>query len=352
MTDLFEQRLRNAARSLPTPDAPRAIIDRVLAERASGTRIILPASPPRSALRRWRSVGIIAFAAGIAALGLTLTSRATQRSSSVAAIDSVSSVERFFVQGMFPTNAFARTPPPAPGAPSVTGVDGATLGGRRFEYRIRYVDTSGRITPDGDGVVSLSEAQYEGTPAWRVTHLAHMSAASGQQRTTAETLYVTRRELRLLTRAVHEAPYRRYTQITIRQRFVGDSVVGEMSTDGGGHRPIARQLPRAFGPYLSDALAPLGLVGVRLSLDWRGSVSVVGWAVLPSDVFFPVTLSVVGEEKLSTPAGLVDCWKLRVSANPEQRTEWVRKSDGVAIRSRDESTPTAKGRREFILLNP
>jgi hypothetical protein len=69
-------------------------------------------------------------------------------------------------------------------------------------------------------------------------------------------------------------------------------------------------------------------------------------------VFYPVTLRVVGEEKLSTPAGLVDCWKLRVEAGPEQRTEWVRKSDGVAIRSRDESAPTAKGRREFILIHP
>jgi hypothetical protein len=169
---------------------------------------------------------------------------------------------------------------------------------------------------------------------------------------TSETLYVTRRELRLLSRVVHEAPYNRYSQITIRQRFIDDSVVGEMSTDGGVYRRIAHRLPAAFGPYLSDALAPLGLLGVRLVPGWRGSVSVVGWAVVANDVFYPVTLRVVGEEKLPTPDGIVDCWTLRVSAGPEQRTEWVRKSDGVALRSRDESPPTAKGRREFILLNP
>jgi hypothetical protein len=234
----------------------------------------------------------------------------------------------------------------------VTGVDAGLFGGRRLEYRIQFVDSAGRVTPDGDGLVTLAEAQYEGTPAWRVVHVAHTTASSGQRRTTAETLYVTRRDLRILARAIHEAPYRGYNQITIRQRFVGDSVVGEMSTDGGVRRPIARQLPDTFSPYLSDALAPLGLVGVRLSPDWRGSVSIVGWAVVPSDAFYPVTLRVVGEEKLSTSAGLVDCWKLRVSANQEQRTEWVRKSDGIALRSRDESPPTAKGRREFILLNP
>jgi hypothetical protein len=279
-----------------------------------------------------------------------MTSRLPHRSSGVAAADSVSSVERF-VQGVFPASAFAQTPPLAPGAPPVTGVDAASLGGRRFEYRIQYVDTAGRVTSDGDGVVHLSDALYEGLPAWRVTHLAHTTVSS-QKRTTAETLYVTQRDMRLLARAAHEAPYRRFSQINIRQRFVGDSVLGEMTTDGGVRRPIAQKLPGTFGPYLSDALAPLGLVGVQLSPTWRGSLSVVGWAVRPEDVFYPVTLRVVGDEKLSTPTGVIDCWKLRISANPEQRTEWVRKSDGVAVRSLDESPPTAKGRRQFILLNP
>ena len=352
MTDLFEQRLRDAARSLPTPDAPPSLIDRVLAERASGNRSILPVASPPRAFGRWRSATIVAFAAGVAAVAVMMVSRADPRSPSLAAADSVSSIEQFFVRGVFPANAFAQTPPPAPGAPPVVGIDGTALSARRYEYRIQYVDTSGRVTPDGDGVVSLTEAQYNGVPAWLVTHVARMTASSGQQRTTAETLHVTRKDLRLLARAVHEAPYRRYSQITIRQRFVGDSVVGEMSTDGGVRRPIARQLPVAFGPYLSDALAPLGLVGVRLSPDWRGSLSIVGWAVVPNDVLYPVTLRVVGEEKLSTSTGLVDCWKLRISAPPEQRTEWVRKSDGLALRSRDESPPTAKGRREFVLLNP
>jgi hypothetical protein len=81
-------------------------------------------------------------------------------------------------------------------------------------------------------------------------------------------------------------------------------------------------------------------------------VSVVGWAVIPDDVFYPVTLRVIGEEQLSTPAGAVDCWKLRLVAPPQQRTEWVRKSDGVAVRSLDESVPGPNGRREFILLTP
>jgi hypothetical protein len=351
MTDLFEQRLRNAARSVPTPDAPRSVIDRVLAERASGERLILPTEPRRSRLSHWRAVAVVAVAACLVAVAVTVTSRAPRRTSTVASADSISSLERFFAQGIFPANAFAQTPPPAPGAPPITGIDASAFGGRRFEYRIQYVDATGRVTPEGDGALNLAEAQYEGVPVWRVTHLVH-STASGQQRTTAETLYVTRRDLRLLARTVRVVPYRRFSHINIRQRFVGDSVVGEMTTDGGIRRPIARKLPGTFNPYFSDALAPLGLVGVQLSPTWRGSVSVVGWAVIPEDVFYPVTLRVIGEEKLSTHAGAVDCWKLRLVAPPQQRTEWVRKSDGVAVRSLDESVPGPNGRREFILLTP
>ena len=353
MTDLFEQRLRKAVRSLPSPEAPRSVIDRVLADRAAGARIILPAATTaRSASRRWRTMTMVGVAAGVAAVGLTLTLSAPRRSSPVAAVDSPSSSERLFVSsGVFPANAYAQTPPPAPGAPPLTGVNGLGLGGRRFEYRTQFVDSAGRVTPDGDGVVQFSDAHYEGAPAWRVSHIANVVSKAGQRRVMVETLFVARRDLRLLARSVREAPYLRFSQITIRQRFVGDSVLGEMSSDNGIRRPIARQLPAAFGPYLSDALAPLGLLGVPLSSRWRASVSIVGWAVVPTDVFYPATLRVIGEERLSTASGLVDCWKLRVVAGTQQRTEWVRKSDGLALRSRDESPPGPKGYREFVVTD-
>ena len=91
---------------------------------------------------------------------------------------------------------------------------------------------------------------------------------------------------------------------------------------------------------------------MRINKCWRGSVSIVGWAVISSDVFYPVTLRVVGEETLKTAAGSFDCWKLHVSAGSEQRIQWVRKSDGIALRSIDGAPPGPKGRREFVLVNP
>ena len=102
---------------------------------------------------------------------------------------------------------------------------------------------------------------------------------------------------------------------------------------------------------MSDALAPLGLVGVPLAAGWQRSLSILGWAVVPNDVVYPVSLRVVGEERITAPTGEVDCWKLEVVAGKERRTEWVRKSDGVGLRSFDHAL-TAKGHRHYDLLNP
>jgi hypothetical protein len=267
---------------------------------------------------------------------------------STAAVDTATSL---FTSGFFVSPAFAQTPPRAPGAPPIATFNPKVLDGKQFEYRIQFLDSTGRITPNGSGKIVSTRTQYEGVPAFRVSHTATISV-NNQQRALTETLFVDPTTLRLLGRSLSEAPYSHFSKISIRQRFVGDSVIGEMRTDSSIHRPIAQRLTPTFGPYISDALAPLALAGVTLSPTWRGSLSVVGWAVRPNDVFYPVTVWVVGEEALPSPSGPVPCWKLRVSAPPEQRVEWVRKSDGIAIKSRDDGPPSPQGRREFVLINP
>jgi hypothetical protein len=336
MTDLFEQRLRNAARSLPVPSAPPELIERVIAERAAGHRA--PGSPNTPMLGRRRALRITAVAAGIIIVGTLLTARTVAKKITPARItDSASSLERLFASsGVGPATAYAQTPPPAPGAPPITGMNGLLLGGRRFQLVSRDGDI--RVVPDS----------VDRIPAWRVEHLARLTSSAGQTRVEGETLLVRRDDLRLLRRVVHQTPYLRFSRITIRQRFVGDSVLGEMSTDNGIRRPIAQLLSPVFGPFISDALAPLALVGVPLSAQWRGSASVVGWAVLPHDVFFPATLWVVGEERLTTPAGTFDCWKVQVVSGAEKRLQWVRKSDGIALRSTELAGAAGAGRREFI----
>jgi hypothetical protein len=338
MTDLFEHRLRAAARAIPTPEAPPGLIDRVLAERASGQRAVLPAATTHRFQRPWFRAGLITLAAAVVvAVALVLEKRSSGEETAV-----VSS-------GLFIGTAFAGQIESAPAAPRLR-LTSAALQARRYDYSIDFVDSAGRASHDGRGSIEVAATAHEGVPAWNVI-LAAEQTEGGQRRAIAETLVVAKSDLRLLTRVVHVRPYRVFSSINIAQRFTADSVLGEMTTDRGIRRPIARRLPERFGPFLSDAMAPLALAGAPLTQGSTFSLSLVGWAVVPMDVFYPVTVRVVGEERLQTRSGVFDCWKLDVAAGSQHRVEWVRKSDGIGLRSID-TQATPRGNRRFELLDP
>jgi hypothetical protein len=198
----------------------------------------------------------------------------------------------------------------------------------------------------GRGTVDLIATTIDGHDAWRVAHLWQFGDV-----VESETLFVARASLRVLGRTAHVAPYHSYRQITIRQRVIGDSVVGWMNTERGLGRPIARQLPPAAGPYVTDAFAPFALSGTSLSANWSGRVALLGWAVRPEDVYFPIELRVVGEERITVPAGTFDCWRLTLRINGHSQFHWIRKTDGLGVRSLDESPDDARGRKETVLVS-
>jgi hypothetical protein len=154
------------------------------------------------------------------------------------------------------------------------------------------------------------------------------------------------------------APYNtNYPKLGVTQRFVGDSVVGRMDGEGAdGHRvsrPIARRLPDDARPVLADPFTPVFLGAVELSRGWAGRVTTTGWAVRDDDVLYPIELRVVAEERITVPAGTFDCWRLVVTTGNRVIDYWVRKRDGVGVRSRDvtpRSQRGVRGVREMVLV--
>jgi hypothetical protein len=120
--------------------------------------------------------------------------------------------------------------------------------------------------------------------------------------------------------------------------------------DIDGMRPIARRLPSVYAPYLSDAFAPVYLAAVPLSAHWQGSVTLLGWAVIPKDVLRPVELRVTGEERVRVPAGTFDCWRMTISHSGGVIDYWVRKSDGIAVRLVERNAPGG-GERVVTLVS-
>jgi hypothetical protein len=198
-------------------------------------------------------------------------------------------------------------------------------------------------------VLSVMPDSTRGVATWRIMVVEHDSAGPGE--TKAETLVVRRHDLRLVTRAVHVEPYRRWKGINIQQRVTGDSVLGRMTLDdASGMRPISHRLPAAYAPYISDAFAPVFFSSVPLDAQWQGSLTVLGWAVVPNDVLYPIEVRVVGAERVQVPAGTFECWKLAVHYLGGSLDYWVRKSDGIAVRAigRDERSG---GRRTVTLVH-
>ncbi|HEU4994923.1 MAG TPA: hypothetical protein VFT29_08885 [Gemmatimonadaceae bacterium] len=339
----FADGIQPELRAVATPEPTDELLHRILMSRQAGTRVILPLRVDERG-RPWRRVSA-AIAMAVVLLLVVLPARRRVRDIG----EDATSPSSFLGQ-----MAFAQ---PADGAPRLPGVRlerASAIRPMRLEYTRRVRDTSGRAR---ELVISLTveagnaDVDGEGTPTWRIIS-QDRHVVAGQERLKHETLYVAQADLRLLRRAIHVSPYRRFQRINIGQRFQDDSITGRMTTDGpsiGAGRGIARQLRPELTPYLSDAFAPVFLMAASLSPSWKGSATLVGWAVIPRDVYVPLEMRVVGEDRIRVPAGEFDCWRIAIRLWGRQVDYWARKSDGLGIRVYDESDKATAGTRETVL---
>lgn len=331
----FARDVRATARTLPEIDAPKGMLERIVGERSAGERIILPVEEPVvvSGARTRRAMSIAVVLIVVAAIFLFPRNGARRVATSdsgrvdrSAIEDPESPVSAF--AGMFaPSVALAQPPGDDRMAPPLANLDGTRLRAGRFTLT-RSVTDKGASTVVARSLISLDSVSYDGRAAWRVVQLTTGAA------TEAETVLVERKSLRPIGRVERVRPYVSYAEIVIRQRFNGDSVQGWMHTDRTFGRPISRRLDPKFGWYIpSEALAPFLLEGATLSRDWKASVAFVGWAVRSNDVFYRFNMTVVGEEKITVPQGSFDCWRIKMESGGKQIDYWVRKSDGLGIRT-------------------
>ncbi|MEJ7758034.1 MAG: zf-HC2 domain-containing protein [Gemmatimonadaceae bacterium] len=355
------------ARLIASPTVSPELIEKILSTRAAGDRIILPRDDERTTGRS-RMIGSIAAgmmlvigAAGYLAFDSrssrtspVIDNRATTGSPYDDSIDMPISTPGVFISRLLlPSTAAALQPSTLP---RLRGVDGRRLkAGQYFFSRIETTALGAQSRATGRGLLRVSPWNVAGVPSWLVEHRWTMEPGTNGVRIETESLVVRQRDLTPVMRTVHVSPYLRYSRLNISQRFTGDSVSGSMSAEINDkvtvRRPIAKFLAPASGPYMSEASAPLMLSAVRLHAGWAASLSLVGWAVVPADVRYPIQLRVTGEERIRVPAGEFDCWRLAVTHGTVVHTYWVRKSDGLGIRTkvdRKRSSGT-KGNHEIVL---
>lgn len=340
--DDFLEALKPELLALQTPAPTQALRDRIIVTRLAGGRTLLPnvTEPRRPAVRSVLSIAIVAV------LMLLLVPVGLQRASfHVPGADEAT-------DGFFGAIAYAQ-PVRAISNPALAPIRllASRLRPMSLEFARRVHDDKGQVLSNSPITLDVAADSISTVAAWRMTSLDNDTRTT-RRWLSSETTYVARSDLRLLRRMIHVAPFSRFQRINLLQRFAGDSITGRMNTDGptmGAGRTFARRLPSTFAPYLTDRIAPVFLMSVRLAPDWRGSASVLGWAVRDNDVSAPIELRVEGSETITVPAGRFDCWRLSIRFGAKHIDYWARKSDGLGIRVLDPNDSPNRT-REVVLV--
>jgi hypothetical protein len=337
--DDFIEGIRPELAAIPTPVPTEGLKARVIGSRAAGVRTILPAPETTRLSGSWVAAVVLAAALVVLLIPTEL------RRSRISPADVTS-------PGVFGNIAYAQAPRgrDRPHLEPVRATAASRFRAVSLEFERRIVDRGGRLTGTGNISLGVSPVLLGDVAAWRVISIDREPLPT--PRVDAETAYVARADLRLLRRAVHVAPYSRFQRINVSQQFSGDSIIGRMTTDGpsiGAGRAFARELPSAFAPFMTGSAAPVFLMAVPLSRDWRGSASLVGWAVRDNDVLLPIELRVESGEMITVPAGRFDCWRLSIRFRGKQIDYWVRKTDGLGVKILDSTDAAKTGTRELVL---
>jgi hypothetical protein len=343
----FAEAIRPELRGLGSPVPRGEVLERILSSRAQGARVILPLDDTQAARSRLRFLIPAAIAAVLLTLLVPLRKPAPPASADLAGSSSMGRVASDWLPVAI---ALAQSNTNGPRPKPIAFVQVEKLRPVALEYVRNWRDASGRDLGRINASVTVESTVDEGIPTWLIV-TRNGGARRGRNVLGIDSLVVARSDLRPMSRAMFESPYSRYDTIRLRQSFLGDSVLASMRAVGArmptASRNAARRLPAGAGPYIVDGLPPILLGAVALSPGWSGSASMLGWTIRDDDVSAAMQLRVEREEVVAVPAGRFDCWRMSVSLSGHALAFWVRKADGIAVRSLERD---ATGATQDIVL--
>ena len=319
-------------RKIPAPAPSRDLLERILASRAAGVRVVLPEDRPATSRR-----AALLLTAAAAAVVLVMSTRGGNRRP----VDPENGYQNNAAGLPFwPADAMAQEagPPRRPRYEPVKSLRVARAQGGTWTYRTCTVfddivtNCRGRLT------ITVADARWEGHAAWLVSQQQKSvrDRSPDTLRTPPDSTYFEASTLRPIYAAQGGVKFR------LVRRFTGDTV--REALDIGGTAPRSWRSSAAI-PGAQDAPIVLRWARVDLTLLlqvlpldrwWRGSVYSVGIVGPdPSKTgFAPVDLRVVGSGRIEVPAGRFECWKVELRESPESMlTLWVSKDHGWLVKT-------------------
>jgi hypothetical protein len=334
MSNPTVDRIRRDLRGLAAPEPPPDLLEKIMASRGSGIRVVLPRE--RRDYTPW-TLGALAAAAAAA---LVINLRGRGRPPAPAEIDyqDIAAALSFV-----PRAALAQQtgPPRTPRYDLVDGLDASRAHAGTWTYET-CTTTDDVLTQCGSRLtIVVREAQRAEQPAWlMIQRLAFLSGWSSTKDTIyvpPDTTYFARQTLRPIYWAMTGE------RIRAVRRFTPDSLREAVDITGPHPRSwhSSAKLPgAAHDPLvLRWARFDVALLLQTLPLDrgWQGSVYSVGLIgrVPGASPFAPLDFRVVGSERINVPAGRFDCWKVEVQIGDETvMTLWASKDRGWLVKTR------------------
>jgi len=197
-----------------------------------------------------------------------------------------------------------------------TSAPGIRVGDWKYSAHVELHDQRQNL---GVRTMTIAPRNSEQGPAWLV-----VMAMQAEGQTLTDSVIMRRSELKPVSRHA-VAPATDLLLVT------DDSMAHGLLTTGSSVTPLnVRLRPRSFLNYyaLRAAFAEL-----PLARGWTGAASVLELGGEP--VFASLTLSVVDTERITVPAGEVDCWHVTVKGPGIDEHYWIGKERQDVIRTRE-----------------
>ncbi len=312
---------------MPAPEPPEGLLARILASRAAGVRVVLPAARPPHRRVTPRQVATLGAGAAVVA-GLIIAAAVRERHADDSTVDA--GLNAWLA--LSPAEVLAQEPGGRPARttyPLVENLDRARLVPERLSYLYRMIiDGDGFVanTPLSD-TLAISATTFAQTPALAIVSVWVSS------RITRDTLIVRTSDLRPLRRACcgHvRSPdgHVRLRDFAFEGHEIGPLFIGHVPDGYPGTR-VNPHMALTIGWANFLVLKPL-LQTLPLRDGWRGSVYL---RFGPYDAL-PIDIRVTGRERVAVPGGTFDCWRIEValSGNTGRLTFWVSRDPQIVVR--------------------
>jgi hypothetical protein len=222
-------------------------------------------------------------------------------------------------------------------APRVGRLDGSGLRGGEWRYAATVHLPDGVRRDFGSRIVSLATASYHGRSAWLLVEQQRSPMGDG-----ADSVYLTHDDLVPMHRVLRLQT--RSGALSMRVDFTRDSVLGSMRMPDSTEMRLATSF--AAGAIASATILELALRSLPLDATWRGSFDLLNPAVKTMQ---RALVKVIGEERVTVPAGTFDTWVLIVVMDGPGQRLYIAKS-GPLVKTQT-TLPKAGGAMvETVLL--